>query len=163
MSAVCVLRDQVTGEKIGIATFVEQQGQYVSINVRIQSTTVSRGLHGLHVHRLGDVRQGCASVCDHFNPHGQLHGNRDDPLRKKHAGDLGNININASGRGSVTFITQELRVNPASHLSVIGRSLVLHALPDDLGRVNTKESQTTGSSGARIACGVIGRADTPLR
>jgi len=36
--------------------------------------------------------------------------------------------------------------------SVIGRSVIVHAKADDL------KSQPAGDSGARIACGVIGRA-----
>jgi len=36
--------------------------------------------------------------------------------------------------------------------SVIGRSVVVHAKADDL------KSQPSGDSGARVACGVIGRA-----
>jgi Cu-Zn family superoxide dismutase len=35
--------------------------------------------------------------------------------------------------------------------SAIGRSVVVHAKPDDL------KSQPAGDSGARVACGVIGR------
>ena len=40
--------------------------------------------------------------------------------------------------------------------SVLGRSCVLHADEDDLGRGGHKLSKTTGNAGARIACGVIG-------
>ena len=40
--------------------------------------------------------------------------------------------------------------------SVLGRSVIVHADPDDLGRGGTAESLKTGSSGARIACGIIG-------
>jgi superoxide dismutase, Cu-Zn family len=36
--------------------------------------------------------------------------------------------------------------------SIIGRSVIVHAKADDL------KSQPAGDSGARIACGVIGRA-----
>ncbi|EYC36421.1 hypothetical protein Y032_0898g2935 [Ancylostoma ceylanicum] len=40
--------------------------------------------------------------------------------------------------------------------NVIGRAIVIHADPDDLGRGNSELSKTTGNSGARVACGVIG-------
>eukprot|EP00976_Prorocentrum_cordatum_P008963 178561-Prorocentrum_minimum.AAC.5 len=50
----------------------------------------------------------------------------------------------------------------AGEYSVIGRSMMVHADPDDLGRgdhsepgTNGKTSKTTGNAGARIACGEI--------
>ena len=40
--------------------------------------------------------------------------------------------------------------------SVVGRSCVVHADKDDLGKGGFSDSLTTGHSGARVACGVIG-------
>jgi Cu-Zn family superoxide dismutase len=39
---------------------------------------------------------------------------------------------------------------------VIGRSIVVHEGIDDLGSTDHADSKTTGNSGARLACGVIG-------
>ncbi|KAL1539061.1 cysteine desulfurase Selenocysteine lyase [Salvia divinorum] len=39
------------------------------------------GLHGLHVHALGDTTNGCMSTGPHFNPTGKDHGAPDDEIR----------------------------------------------------------------------------------
>jgi Cu-Zn family superoxide dismutase len=38
-----------------------------------------------------------------------------------------------------------------------GRSVIVHADPDDYGKGGHEDSLTTGHSGKRIACAVIGR------
>jgi Cu-Zn family superoxide dismutase len=38
-----------------------------------------------------------------------------------------------------------------------GRSVIIHADPDDYGRGGHPDSLTTGNAGARLACAVIGR------
>lgn len=40
--------------------------------------------------------------------------------------------------------------------SVIGRAFVVHAEVDDLGLTDHPLSKTTGNSGGRVACGIIG-------
>ena len=40
--------------------------------------------------------------------------------------------------------------------SIVGRAMVIHADPDDLGLGGVELSKTTGNAGARVACGVIG-------
>lgn len=40
--------------------------------------------------------------------------------------------------------------------SIVGRSVIVHAGEDDLGRGGFEDSKTTGHAGARISCGVIG-------
>jgi Cu-Zn family superoxide dismutase len=83
-----------------------------------------------------------------------VHGGPADAQR--HAGDLGNVETSAQGIVDVTFTDSCVSLLPASAASIVGRSVVLHADEDDLGRGG--HSLTTGHAGARIACGVIGLA-----
>uniref|UniRef100_A0A914YX07 Superoxide dismutase [Cu-Zn] n=1 Tax=Panagrolaimus superbus TaxID=310955 RepID=A0A914YX07_9BILA len=96
----------------------------------------------------------CTSAGPHFNPHGKTHGGPDDEIR--HVGDLGNVEARSDGTGCVE--KKDALISLSGEHSVIGRSMVIHAKGDDLGRGNDEESKKTGNAGGRIACGVIGLA-----
>lgn len=110
------------------------------------------GLHGFHVHALGDTTNGCMSTGPHFNPNGKDHGAPDDEVR--HAGDLGNITAGEDGTATFTIVDKQIPVS-GPH-SIVGRAVVVHADPDDLGRGGHELSKATGNAGGRIACGIIG-------
>ena len=80
------------------------------------------------------------------------HGGPDDEIR--HVGDLGNVQSDAEGNG--VYKAEDRLVQLFGPYSVVGRSCVLHADTDDLGKGGHELSLTTGNAGARIACGVIG-------
>ena len=105
---------------------------------------LSPGLHGLHIHETGDVSAGCASVGNHYNPRGSPHGGPDDDIDNRHAGDMGNIRADDSGRATFRFMDNVLEV-----WEIIGRSVVVTQNPDDLGRGRNEQSQIDGNSGER--------------
>ena len=116
--------------------------------------------HAIHVHEFGDTSMGCESLGGHLNPAESVHGSMwlDDSPFQRHAGDLIN-NLIASRRGDFQFkYFDPLLLTDGSSWGVLGRSVVIHAGEDDLGRGGTSESLKTGSAGARLACAVIGRA-----
>lgn len=87
------------------------------------------GLHGFHVHQYGDRTNGCISAGPHFNPYKKTHGGPGDTNR--HVGDLGNVK--AEGDGACKFRFTDSLISLQGEGNVVGRSLVVHALPDDLG------------------------------
>ena len=124
-----------------------------SVKVTYKITGLSEGLHGFHIHSSGDLTDGCSSACAHFNPTGENHGGPHSKVR--HAGDLGNINSkNNLAEGTITV--EGISVNSKSNRSIIGRTIIIHQDPDDLGKGQDEESKKTGNAGKRIACAVIG-------
>ena len=101
------------------------------------------------------------STGPHFNPAGKTHGAPTD--EERHAGDLGNITANADGVAVLDLRDAQIPLDGPN--SILGRAVVVHELADDLGQGDPSEpgtqgktSKTTGNAGARLACGVMGRA-----
>jgi Cu-Zn family superoxide dismutase len=106
--------------------------------------------HGFHIHEFGDCSAPDASSAgDHFAPKGKAHGAPNAATH--HAGDLGNIQADASGNARIDLRVAGPTVGRGD-TTILGRALVLHEKADDL------KTQPSGNSGARIACGVIGAA-----
>jgi len=141
--------------KNGIVRFEQKHtGGSTSINVEMKG--LNPGKHGFHVHEYGDLSNGCISSGGHYNPFHNNHGGPTDNIR--HMGDLGNITVDKDGNVNQTIIDDEITL--IGKYSVVGRSIVVHADIDDLGKGNSPLSLTTGNSGDRIACGVIGIASS---
>jgi superoxide dismutase, Cu-Zn family len=126
---------------------------------------------GAHIHRLGDLTKGCASLCEHWDPNpNQRHGSIELFGHDRHVGDMVN-NIISDSRGQVIFSYYDELINLFHPISIVGRSIVIHEREDDLGifrdeigpdgkpTKRAKESGKTGNAGARVACAVIGLTD----
>jgi len=130
----------------GEVTFEDEAG---GVRVKAKFTELS-GQHGFHIHKAGDLRgEGCKGACDHYHVGApQNHGGSPNTKGERHTGDLGNVT-----KGSYTYHLKGITVN-----DLLGRSVIIHADKDDLGLGKEVDSLTTGHSGARIACAIIGRA-----
>ncbi|ALC44136.1 Sod [Drosophila busckii] len=149
VKAVCVINGDAKG-----TVFFEQESEKCPVKVTGEVTGLAKGLHGFHVHEFGDNTNGCMSSGPHFNPQGKEHGAPTDENR--HLGDLGNITATGDGPTAVDICDCKITLFGAN--SIIGRTVVVHADPDDLGKGGHELSKTTGNAGARIGCGVIGIA-----
>ncbi|KAL8873436.1 MAG: hypothetical protein Q9198_007024 [Flavoplaca austrocitrina] len=98
--------------------------------------------------------QGNDPSAKRVNPFSKEHGAPSDSVR--HVGDLGNYETDTQGNAKGSISDQLIKlIGPES---VLGRTLVVHAGTDDLGKGGHEESKKTGNAGARPACGVIGIA-----
>jgi Cu-Zn family superoxide dismutase len=123
------------------------------VEISAEITGLAPGKHGFHVHEFGDCSMAdgtCAGA--HFNPTGAPHAGPDD--EKRHVGDLGNIEVSQDGKATYKRVDKLVALNGPN--SIIGRSVIIHAAPDDL------TSQPSGNAGARVGCGVIGIADPKM-
>ncbi len=114
------------------------------LRIEVTASNVSPGEHGFHVHEVGDCSGPDGSTAKgHYNPTGKRHGHSHGK-GERHAGDLPNLVADAGG--NVKYVAE---VEGVTLEEVLGRSLIVHADPDDY------VSQPAGNSGKRIACGVI--------
>jgi Cu-Zn family superoxide dismutase len=140
--AAAVLHD-IAGNEVGFAKLTEDAAGRVHLNVHVEG--MSAGLHGIHIHAVGD----CSSGTDAFSGAGSHHNPASRP-HGEHAGDLPNLVVNAAGRGHLTATLERFTfAGDAAILDGNGSAIVVHALADDFS------TQPSGGSGTRIACGVI--------
>ncbi len=105
------------------------------------------GEHGIHLHETGNCdptgEKAFEKAGGHFNPGGMTHPG--------HAGDLGNLTVDANGNVAFIFDSTSLKYDDSEFgvADADGTALVIHADPDDL------VTDPSGNSGARIACAVI--------
>ena len=161
VKAVAVV--QGDGDIRGSVTFEEARRRNAigkrTIKVVVDIQGLPAGKHGFHIHRVGDLRHGCESLCEHFNPDGNVHGGRAD--HRSHVGDLGNIYANQDGNAYEVFQNTRIQLRNTKY-NIIGRSVVIHQDEDDLGFGGDAESLSTGNAGRRIACAVIGYANDSI-
>jgi Cu-Zn family superoxide dismutase len=141
--AVAEMKPTQGNQASGTVTFTKTSD---GIRVEVDVVDLAPGEHGIHLHENGDCSASDASSAGgHFNPAGMPHGG--PAAVRRHAGDFGNLVADKNGHARMKFVDPILTFEGPS--SIIGRSVVVHADPDDL------ITQPTGNSGARVACGVI--------
>lgn len=129
----------------GDAVFT-REGAKVKLEVKLRHAPP--GTLAMHLHEVPDcsAKDG-SSAGEHWNPAGVEHGMLDrTPF---HLGDVGNVQVGPEGEGTFTISTDVWSIGTNAPNDVVGRTLVVHAGPDDF------VSQPAGNSGDRIGCGVV--------
>eukprot|EP00747_Dinoflagellata_sp_TGD_P110636 gnl/TRDRNA2_/TRDRNA2_171010_c0_seq2.p1 gnl/TRDRNA2_/TRDRNA2_171010_c0~~gnl/TRDRNA2_/TRDRNA2_171010_c0_seq2.p1 ORF type:complete len:290 (-),score=61.85 gnl/TRDRNA2_/TRDRNA2_171010_c0_seq2:269-1138(-) len=146
----------------GTVEFTQLDAETIEIEYKVSG--LKPGLHGFHIHEKADFSNGCASAGPHYNPFGKTHGGPDD--LERHVGDMGNMEAGADGTASGKITDKMIKL--FGDYTVAGRSIMVHADPDDLGKgplegwpevppppAPAQHTKTTGNAGARIGCGII--------
>jgi Cu-Zn family superoxide dismutase len=129
----------------GLVTFTERRDKVI-VTAEIEGLPPN-SVHAIHVHERGNCSAPDASTAgSHFNPQSRPHG--EAPELERHAGDMPNLRSDEFGRVRYRAELNLISVAPGP-LSVLDRSVVIHAQPDDY------QSQPSGNAGDRVACGVI--------
>ncbi|TKT82986.1 superoxide dismutase family protein [Aquamicrobium sp. LC103] len=136
------------GEDLGRVTFAETPSGL--LHVFVEMTGLPAGPHGFHIHETGSCETdgGFESAGGHYagdREHGVM--SRNGP----HPGDFPNVHVGQDGLLKVEFFTDRLSISEGDNplMDEDGSAVVVHADPDDY------ESDPSGHSGDRIACGVI--------
>lgn len=104
--------------------------------------------HGFHIHEVGDCSAPDASSAGgHYSPQEHPHGHPDKS--EHHLGDLENLQANDAGQANVDQTVTGATLGDGTPQDLVGKAVVVHLAEDDY------ETQPSGGSGARIACGVI--------
>jgi superoxide dismutase, Cu-Zn family len=144
-TAAATIRDG-SGKTIGSATFTDT---YAGVLIAGTVADLGLGAHGIHIHEIGKCDgPGFTTAGGHFNPEHRQHGfkNPNGP----HLGDLPNIDTPASGPLHFEFLLPGVTLKGSNALlDADGAAIVIHAGRDDFS------TDPSGSSGGRIACGVI--------
>jgi superoxide dismutase, Cu-Zn family len=140
-----------SGASLGVL-FLENTAAGVRISGAL--TSLPTGIHGIHVHAVGKCDPaGFSTAGAHLNPAAAHHG-LENPAGP-HAGDLPNITVAPSGEAVVDLTTPRVSLTATGSGALFdtdGSALVIHAGADD------QKTDPAGSSGPRIACGVIERS-----
>lgn len=143
LKAIAVFKGPVEGEVV----ITDIKG---GVRINAVFTKLPKGKHGFHIHKAGDLRgEGCKGLCEHYDVGKHSHGGYKS--KERHTGDLGNIELRG-GRCKRRYTVKNTSVR-----ELWGRSLIIHADEDDLGKGGFPDSVITGHSGARMACAILGR------
>jgi|SRR5579875_1045488 len=131
----------------GTVKFYEQKNGSVKMDLKIVIPAKANQSVAVHIHEHGDCGEAGNNTHGHWNPTGQQHGKWGSA--SFHSGDIGNVQLDASGKGEMTLTTNLWSIGGNEKTNIVGRAIIVH------GGVDDYVSQPAGNAGPRIGCGVI--------
>lgn len=122
----------------GVVRFFQRPGG-ILVEADVSGLPQNRsGFYGFHIHTGSSCAgESFSATGSHYDPGYQPH--------PRHAGDLPPL-MSFGGRACLAVMTDRFSIS-----DVLGKTVVIHSMPDDL------RPQPAGNSGTKIACGVISR------
>lgn len=132
---------------IGSAKFYQVNENEIRMDLEINYPARADSTVAVHFHEHGDCGNMGENAHGHWNPTKESHGKWAEA--SFHSGDIGNIQLDNKGHGTVSIVTDRWNVKDHDAKTIIGRGIIVHGGTDDY------TTQPTGNSGPRIGCGVI--------
>jgi len=131
----------------GMAHFTALSDGKVELKLTLEFPAKANQSVAVHFHEHGDCSDSGKGAHGHWNPTGEKHGKWDSG--EYHSGDIGNIDLDGSGKGQVTIQSDRWSIGGDEKTNIVNRAIIVHSGEDDY------TTQPTGNSGSRIGCGVI--------
>lgn len=131
----------------GTVRFDKGDGQNVKMTLQISVPKKAGSSVAVHIHEHADCGDMGQHAGGHWNPTDAKHGKWGS--ESFHSGDIGNIDLDASGNGSVEVSSELWSIGGDAKTDVLNKTIIVHSGVDDYS------SQPSGNSGSRIGCGVI--------
>lgn len=134
-------------ENIGSAKFYLLADGKIKMDLEINLKERADSNVAVHFHEHGSCGNMGENAHGHWNPTHEQHGQWGSAAY--HAGDIGNIKLDAEGHGTISVTTDRWNIDETTDKNILGKSIIVHGGTDDY------KTQPTGNSGPRIGCGVI--------
>ncbi len=131
----------------GSVDFVKKADGIVEMTLNVTFAKMANKTVAVHLHEHGDCGDSGKGAHGHWNPTNEAHGKWGSAAY--HSGDIGNVQLDGEGKGSVTVSSDRWTLGGDAKTNVIGRAIIVHSGVDDF------QTQPTGNAGSRIGCGVI--------
>lgn len=147
LEVVVQMEPKSKSELTGTATFTQKDGE---VTMTANFTGLKEGMHAIHIHEKADCSaEDGTSAGGHWNPTFEDHGEWGSE-NGYHRGDIGNFDVNAEGKGTITFTTDQWCIGcDDSKKNILNKAIIVHDGVDDF------TSQPSGAAGTRVGCGVI--------
>jgi superoxide dismutase, Cu-Zn family len=131
----------------GTAKFETTANGSIKMTLAITVLAKANKSVAVHIHEHGDCGDNGNASHGHWNPTKSSHGKWGSDTY--HSGDIGNVKLDAKGKGTITITTDLWTLGGWAFESILGKAIIVH------GGVDDYTTQPTGDAGNRIGCGLI--------